>query len=362
MRLVNGVKLTLASPLLLFAGTPGDSGAAGLPTRVKLLGWGSNRTARGVVIVDDLTASVFSANQKAIGREEVQVDFEHNTVPGTPEYDRTQEPRPVAGHSVLVCVPGEGIFAEAVTYTADGQRSAANYKDVSLAPFVNKEGRVIAAHSWTLTHTGAAYGLDFKEATPATLSADLTILSATSTTKIETMSEKILTLASVAAILGLGADADEAAVTTELKKRIAPPTAPPAVLSATDITTAINAALTPLTAKLGDLEKKLLAGETAALDAKRLELLPLFASQGKVPVKADGKAYTADELKAQPIETLQLLLANTAVTVPLSARNAAHPTETKQSFRVKVGEKEVVDLGAIFDAEAKASGLATTTA
>jgi hypothetical protein len=136
-----------------------------LPTRVRLLAWGWNETAHGPVIVDDTTAKVFSANQKAIGRERVQVDFEHNTVPGTPEYERTTEPRAVAGHSRLECVPGEGIFADDISYTAAGEQNAADFEDVSLAPFLDKEGRVVAAHSWSLTHAGAAYGLNFDNAT-----------------------------------------------------------------------------------------------------------------------------------------------------------------------------------------------------
>ncbi len=143
-----------------------------LPTRVRLLGWGRNESTNGSVIVDDLTAKVFSANQRIIGRERVPVDFEHNTVPGTPEYERSFEPRPVAGHSTLVCIPREGIFAEAITYTADGERSAINYPAVSVAPFVI-DNRVMAAHSWALTHTGAAYGMGFRQADAAltTLSA-----------------------------------------------------------------------------------------------------------------------------------------------------------------------------------------------
>ena len=360
MRTVNGVILSLASALPLFADPAAERKS--LPTRVKLLNWGQNPTAAGLVIVDDKTAQVFSANQKAIGRERVQVDFEHNTVPGTAEYNRTQEPRPVAGHSTLVCIPNEGIFAEAVTYTADGQKAALNYEDVSLAPYLDKERRVIAAHSWTVTHTGAAYGLDFKEATTTTLSADLRILSSNATiSSNNTMPEKFLSIATLAGLLSLSADADEAAITTELKKRLTPilPSTPNA-LSADAMSAAITAALTPLTAKITALETSLAAGETARMELKRAELTTLFSTQGKVPLKKDGKAYTADELKALPVDTLELLLANTAVTVPLSARNEAHQTETKKSYRVKVGDKEVVDLGAIFDAEARASGLSAT--
>lgn len=364
---VNGVNLSLACPLPLFSAEVTDRKV--LPSRVKLLGWGRNETSSGPVIVDEQTARVFAANQRAIGRERVAVDFEHNTVPGTTEYNRTQEPRPVAGHSGLVCVAGEGIFAEAVTYTASGEASARNYEDVSLAPYLDKERRVIAAHSWTVTHTGAAYGLDFKEAAALSahsqLSAELNILSSQRglvNQQNKNMAEKFITLAALAGILNLDASsADEAAITTELKRRLAAPAPAPAALSASDINAAVKAALTPLTAQLTALENKLTISEAALIEGKRTELITLFATQGKVPLKKGGAAYTAEELKALPVDTLELLLANTAVTVPLSARNAAHATESgKKNYRVKVGDKEFVDLSSIFNDEAKRSGLTDT--
>lgn len=137
-----------------------------LPTRVKLLDWGLTETVAGPVIVDLFTAKVFSANQKTIGRERVVVDFEHNTVPGTPEYERTTEPRPVAGHSSLVCLSGDGIFAENIIYTPTGLARGLDYEDVSLAPMLDKENRVVAAHSWALTHAGAVRGATFSSALP----------------------------------------------------------------------------------------------------------------------------------------------------------------------------------------------------
>jgi len=352
---MNGVKLSLSNPLPLFSSGQPAAGAA-LPTRVKVLGWGVNETSAGPVIVDETTARVFHANQKAIGRERVAVDFEHNTVPGTTEFERTQEPRPVAGHSSLVCVPGQGIFAEAVTYTADGAKSAANYEDVSLAPFVDKDGRVIAAHSWTLTHAGAAYGLDFKEA--KTLSSDLKILNSTQTPE-PPMDKTTISTSTIAALLGLSADADEAAITAKLKTLNA--TAPTlAAASTTALAEQLKELLKPLSAQITALETKLADGEKTTTEMKRAELVALFAKDGKVPKKKDGTAFSADELKAQNLDTLELLLANTAVTVPLAARNAAHATENGKRYRVKVGDKEVVDLSAIFDDEAKRSGLTET--
>ena len=346
---MNGIRLALApaTPLKLSAGA--DAAAAELPTRVKLLGWGKNATTEGEVIVDELTARVFSANQKAIGRERVQVDFEHNTVPGTPEYKRTTEPRAVAGHANLACIPGEGIFAECITYTGTGRKSAADYEDISLAPYCDKSGRVIGAHSVGLTHTGAAYGVGFAQA-PETLSAggelafDLKTLSAGTTPAVSEQNSPMIKLTVLAAALGLAETADEAAVTAALTKRLAQTAAEPVDLK-------------PLSARLDAVEKKLADGDKTATDIKRAQLVTLFASQGKVPKKADGTNYSADELKTLGLDTLELLLANTAVTVPLSARAGAHQTEQKKNFRVIVGGKEMVDLGAIFEEENKASGL-----
>ena len=330
---MNGIRLALApaSPLKLSAGS--DASAAGnLPTRVKLLGWGRNETSEGVVIVNELTARVFAANQKAIGRDRVPVDFEHNTVPGTLEFNRTSEPRATAGSSTLVCVPGEGIFSEAITYSATGQKSAPDFEDASLAPYLNKDGVVIGAHSWALTRTGAAYDIAFKQA-PETLSADLKILSANSQpTTPHNMDLETLS----AQIAGLAKTLGERLTALEQIKPV-------------DLTT--------LSATVTDIQKKLADGEKTASDIKRGQLVTLFASQGKVPKKADGTNYSADELKTLGLDTLELLLANTAVTVPLSARTGAHQTENKKSFRVKVGDKELIDLGAIFDEENKKSGL-----
>lgn len=334
---VNGLRLALAPASPLQA-----SGGAELPTRIKLLGWGRNETSEGVVIVDELTAKVFSANQKAIGRERVQVDFEHNTVPGTPEYQRTTEPRAVAGHAALVCVPGEGIFGEAITYTATGKKAAPDFEDVSLAPYLDGQRRVIGAHSFALTHTGATYGLNFAQA-PEKLSAaenqigaELQILSATTKpTTQNNMSEATLESLS-AQIAGLAKNLETRIAALEQSKPVD---------------------LAPLSARLEVFEKKLTDSEKAIADGKRGQLVTLFASQGKVPKKADGSAYTAAELQAANLETLELLLANTPVTVPLSARNGAHATESAKSYKDSQGN---VDLSAIFNDEAQRTGLTAT--
>ena len=318
----------------------GDATTGDLPTRIKLLGWGKNITSEGEVIVDDLTVRVFSANQKAIGRERVVVDFEHNTVPGTPEYKRTTEPRAVAGHAHLVCIPGEGIFAEAITYTATGKKSAPDFEDVSLAPYCDKQNRVIGAHSVALTHTGAAYGVGFAQA-PATLSADgelsadLKTLSANQQPNTKNIMAENATLETLSAQI--------AGLTKTLGDRIA-------ILEQVK-----PVDLTTLSASVTDIQKKLSDREKADTDIKRAQLVTLFASQGKAPKKADGTNYSADELKALGLDTLELLLANTAVTVPLSARGGATPAGETKKFR---DEKGVVDLSEVFTQEAISNGTA----
>lgn len=336
---MNGIRLALApaTPLKLSAGSEGAT--AELPTRIKLLGWGKNVTSEGEVIVDELTARVFSANQKAIGRERVVLDFEHNTVPGTPEYKRTTEPRAVAGHANLTCVPGEGIFAENITYTGTGKKTAADFEDVSIAPYCEKKsGRVIGAHSVALTHTGAAYGVGFAQA-PETLSADgelaadLKTLSATSTHNIKNNMDGNATLETLSAqIAGLSKTLGDRIAILEQAKPVD---------------------LTPLSASVADLQKKLTDGEKTATDIKRAQLVTLFASQGKVPKKADNTNYSADELKMLGLDTLELLLANTAVTVPLSARTAPHTTESAKTYKDAKGR---VDMAALLEDEARANG------
>jgi hypothetical protein len=67
-----------------------------LPSRLKVLNWGKNKTLDGEIMFDDESAKVFYANQKSIGRTMAPLDFNHNTVPGTRAYDGEKEPRAMA--------------------------------------------------------------------------------------------------------------------------------------------------------------------------------------------------------------------------------------------------------------------------
>lgn len=131
-----------------------------LPSRLKLLNWGRNNTVKGPVFVSDASVAAFSANQKALGFERVALDFEHNTVPGSPEYERSQEPRDIAAQFTPRIVPGEGLFAEDITWLT-GADVARKYEDLSPAIKPDEQGNVIFMHSTALTRNGAVEGLHF---------------------------------------------------------------------------------------------------------------------------------------------------------------------------------------------------------
>src|SRR5258706_535767 len=58
-----------------------------LPSRIKVLDWGTNKTLDGEILFDSESAGQFYENQRAIGRTMAPLDFNHNTVAGTKAYD-----------------------------------------------------------------------------------------------------------------------------------------------------------------------------------------------------------------------------------------------------------------------------------
>lgn len=137
-----------------------DDAASPLPTRVKVLSWGENPNARGkrVFVGGKFLESLSSPNYPFA---KIAIDFEHNTVPGTPEYERTKEPRAVAGYGAVECVEGEGIFLNVTRWTAEGLAHARDYEDLSAAPVCDAEGNVVALQSVALCRTGAVPGIEF---------------------------------------------------------------------------------------------------------------------------------------------------------------------------------------------------------
>lgn len=137
----------------------------GLPRRLKLLDWGINQTVYGPVIVNETTAALLPMNQKKLGFDTIALDYEHNTVKGTPEFERTREPREIAANGVPLVVPGEGLFFDVLEYTPSGKLNHLNYIDLSPTPKLSDKGEVVFLHSVALCRQGAVEGLHYYSVT-----------------------------------------------------------------------------------------------------------------------------------------------------------------------------------------------------
>ena len=172
----------------------------GLPKRLKVLSWGDNPNARGKTVrVGAKFLRALSA--PTYPYRKIAIDFEHNTVPGTPEYERTKEPRAIAGYAEVECVEGEGVFLNVTRWTDDGLAHARDYEDLSAAPVTDGDGEVAALPSVALCRAGAVPGIEFVEC-PLTAVADGP---APQDNQGENMDYKAI----LAKVLGLGPEASD---------------------------------------------------------------------------------------------------------------------------------------------------------
>lgn len=135
-----------------------------LPSRIKVLNWGANKTLDGEILLDEESFKVFYANQASIGRTLCPVDFNHNTVPGTTAYKADKEPRAVAAYGVPTIIPGDGMYWEYLQWTPSGHKSARDYADLSPTVLLDENKRVIGVHSCALTPAGSVDNLSFYSA------------------------------------------------------------------------------------------------------------------------------------------------------------------------------------------------------
>jgi len=129
-----------------------------LPKRMKVLNWGENPNARGIrVFVGDKLAQALCAPNYPWRK--VALDFEHNTLPGTPAYAESKEPRDVAGFCAVESVPGDGVYVVMSEWTKVGLEKAQMYTDLSASPVMDKSGEVVAILSVALCKCGAVEGI-----------------------------------------------------------------------------------------------------------------------------------------------------------------------------------------------------------
>lgn len=133
-----------------------------MPRRVKFLGWGDNPNAKGIPVVLGKKIMEALASPHYAYRV-VALDYEHNTLPGTPEFEKTAEPRKVAAYGRVEVVENDGAYLNIESYTPSGEENAANYCDVSAGVYRDENGEVIAIHSVALCRNGAVEGMEFKQ-------------------------------------------------------------------------------------------------------------------------------------------------------------------------------------------------------
>lgn len=333
---------------------------ARLPVRLKLLAWGDNQSTKGNYRVGGNTLKALSANQRGLGYERVAIDFDHCSVAGTEtnkELLKAGQPPLIFGYGRPNVVENDGLYLDDIIWTPLGAQHARNFEDLS--PAVKApDGEVSLVHSVALTPNGSVHGLQF--------------FSATSTKQPHNKMDPkaCLTLASLAAILGLPDDADEATIVARLKDCLMGTDGDGELATMSGRLTALEnkfttlsatapapgagtADLTPLVSRVVALEGLLTASAETASRTERDGIIRLFAAEGKAPKKGDGSAFTAAELAALDAGTLRLLHANTPVTVPLSARATTVSTEGGKPKSYK-DEKGRVDLAALFNDEATA--------
>jgi phage I-like protein len=317
----------------------GVSETGELPSRLKLFDWGTNKTSEGDFLVDEGSVAVFAANQNRLQRQTIQVDFNHNTVEGTPAYLAAKGAPEMAGYGIPVIIPGEGIFLEGVETTPSGQSKAADYKDLSPAPLVDSSNRVVGLHSVALVPAGATEGLTIESAKLKALSASLKTLAVPDT---KMMGDKpqpnayrvgksendgaIMdeTKKAVLAALGADEDMDYEDVCEKLKAvfhktdgRKGPLDSPAPGTEIVErclkavLPDALGAAIKPLSTKLDEqaetirtLQSTLAAETNRVQDQERANLLAQAAKDGKlIPL-------SADDVKEMPIKLLTSMVAN----------------------------------------------------
>lgn len=135
-----------------------------LPKMMKVLNWGKSITTQGDVYLNDETLKHFEEIQKKSGRDEdVAVDFDHNSVPGSKEYV-AGAPKKIAGYGDPIIIKGDGLYLKNLEWTPLGEENARNYKDLSPAISVDENGIVMGLHSVALTPNGSVYKLNFYSA------------------------------------------------------------------------------------------------------------------------------------------------------------------------------------------------------
>lgn len=317
---------------------PARLAGEGLPVRKLVLPWGANTAIDGPVVLDDSTVRCFAAFQAERGYDRVAFDFEHNTVPGTPAYRESREPREVAAFGVPVLAPGEGLYLDALEWTPDGPKKAVHYCDISPAlVFQPGTRKVMGLHSVAFTRAGAikdlhAFSVPLAAATThttgdsqmerAVLLALLGLEDDASDTDIQEAAKKAgvllktLSAADVAAMSAVAAQAKALKDGLEVIGKLDLSGVREKIAAFSVINTAAKEGIEGLATRLDKAEQRIIAFDADRVNTERKALI--------VQARRDGKVlpFSAEALKTVDLDTLREVAANTPATLPLDQRTA----------------------------------------
>lgn len=278
-----------------------------MPTLVRVLRFGDNPSVKGVFRVTERTLANLSAEQTKRGRTHVVIDFEHNTLRGTPAFLAGQEPRPVAARKALVTVTEDKCIALAAPeWTKEGQEKAEHYADFSPAVIHDAETmEVIGIHSVGLVRNGAVEGLTFCAADGGSVQDD-------QNQEDETMKEL---LAAMIAAKQLPAEATEADAVKLMVGMFGKVMAMP---EETDLSAD----------KVRTIAGEVADGKVTPLSA---ELIRMRKDRIRDQARAEGKVIQLDEaaITALSVEQLSDHVSKLAVTVPLDQRTRVTPASAE---------------------------------
>ena len=281
-------------------GKPGTQWKPGteLPKSLLVLAAGDNPSTKGTFKVTDLTAKMFERVQHDRGRDRVTIDFEHNTLAGTPAYNESKEPRVTAGRGVAK-VTALGVEVTDIEWTPEGRKMARHYGDLSPAPVHLADGTVVGLDSVALVRNGAIYDLTFCSAGGE---AELP----THKEEEDPMLKTMLTALTAAKLIPENAtEQDAVTFITGLGVRLATAEAAMKTMVAETVVTALTAEVQTLMDHAVQIQKD--------------HLLDLARYEGKVV------ALTADVVKGLSLEQLREQIAKITPTIPLAQRTIVTP-------------------------------------
>lgn len=306
--------MQLTARIIAYRISNGALAAKDLPKRIKFADWGDVESLKGTVRVNALTAERLPRTQRERGWDRVALDYEHNSLPGTPEYERSTEPRAVAAYGVVVCVPGDGLYLDDLQWTPHGEKYAREYCDLSMAPAQTSDGTVLGIHSVALCRHGAVPGVQFYSVNlnEGDGAMDWKKFLCQMLGKPETTSDEDLKKAFESHVSALCAEAIKKAIpdVQPIEARVA------AVETASkDVVkiAALSAEVTTLTAKIAEVEKGIGKRD-------RDDILKQAAREGKVV------ALSAEAIGQLTVEQLKDHVSKIPVTVPVDQRTVADVT------------------------------------